>query len=65
MVRVGAPDPEVWTELFLANRDYLSEVLSRYIARLEDFREALETNDAQRLKSALADGANAKSKAKM
>ena len=60
MVRVGAPDPDVWTELFLANRDKLADVLSRYIARLEDFRAALDQSDAGRLHAALAQGGEAK-----
>ena len=60
MVRVGAPDPDVWTELFMLNRDNLCAVLLRYIQRLEDFREALSAGDSERLRSALADGVAAK-----
>jgi prephenate dehydrogenase len=60
MVRVGAPDPDLWTELFLANRDALTPVLDRYIARLADFRDALADNDAARLHAALEDGVAAK-----
>lgn len=60
MVRVGAPDPDVWTELFSLNRDALLPVLERYIARLEDFREALATGDLPRLHRALEDGVAAK-----
>ena len=62
MVRVGAPDPDVWTELFTLNRDALLPVLSRYIARLEDFRAALEDNDSLRLHRALETGVQAKGK---
>ena len=60
MVRVGAPDPDVWTELFMINRDALLPVLCRYIERLEDFRAALEDSDAKRLHHALEDGVKAK-----
>lgn len=60
MIRVGAPDPETWTELFLLNRDKLSEVLGRYIERLRDFKEAIDGNDAVRLRAALAEGQPAK-----
>ena len=60
MVRVGAPDPEVWTELFLLNRDRLGEVLARYIARLTDFQAAIASNDPVRLKAALDEGLPAK-----
>lgn len=60
MVRVGAPDPDVWTELFMLNRDNLSAALLRYIQRLEDFREALSAGDSQRIRAALTDGVAAK-----
>lgn len=60
MVRVGAPDPDVWTDLFMLNRDKLSAVLVRYIERLENFREALSAGDAARLHSALEEGVAAK-----
>lgn len=62
MVRVGAPDPDIWTELFTLNRDALLPVLTRYIERLEDFREALEGNDFERLHRALENGVKAKGK---
>lgn len=60
MVRVGAPDPDVWTELFLANRDSLMPVLDRYLARLQAFRRALRDEDAAALKRDLAEGGVAK-----
>ena len=60
MVRVGAPDPQVWTELFLSNRDNLSDVLGRYIKRLEDFKAAIDSADTAALKAQLAEGKAAK-----
>ena len=60
MARVGAPDPDTWTELFFANRDALLPVLERYIARLDDFRDALAANDRARLHAALEDSVAAK-----
>lgn len=60
MVRVGAPDPDVWTELFMLNREKLSAVLVRYIERLEDFREAISAGDASRIHAALEEGVAAK-----
>lgn len=60
MVRVGAPDPDVWTELFMLNREKLSAVLVRYIERLEDFREAISAGDAARIHAALEEGVAAK-----
>ena len=57
LVRVGAPDPDVWTELFMANRDFLGDVLGRLIARLEDYRKSIAAGDAAAVHAALADGA--------
>lgn len=62
MVRVGAPEPDTWTQLFFDNRDALLPVLDRYLARLRDFREALADDDRPRLHRALADGVAAKAK---
>ena len=60
MVRVGAPDPDVWTELFMLNRDNLERVLARYIGRLEEMRTAISAGDAAALHAILRDGAAAK-----
>ena len=62
MARVGAPDPEMWTELFLSNRDALLPVLERYVARIADFRDAVRDGDGDRLRRALEEGVVAKSK---
>ena len=60
MVRVGAPDPDTWSELFLANAAALVPVLERYIARLADFRDAIASGDSRRLHNALTEGVAAK-----
>ena len=52
--RVGFPDPETWTELFIANSDDLLAVLDRYAARLDVFRKALREKDAVLVRSELA-----------
>ena len=62
MVRVGAPDPDTWSELFLANAAALVPVLERYIARLADFRDAIASGDSRRLHNALTEGVAAKGK---
>ena len=62
MVRVGAPDPDTWTELFFANREALLPVLERYIARMEEFRGALAADDRGRMHRALEEGVAAKSR---
>lgn len=60
MVRVGAPDPDVWTELFFDNATHLVPVLERYISRLELFRNALATGDREAMLAALREGVAAK-----
>lgn len=62
MVRVGAPEPDTWTQLFFDNRDALLPVLDRYLERLNDFRTALAENDRARLHRALEVGVVAKKK---
>lgn len=62
MARVGAPDPDVWTELFMLNRDNLAAVLVRYIERLEDLREAISAGDAKRIHAALEEGVASKAR---
>lgn len=63
MTRVGAPDPTVWSELLMANKDNLTAVLDRYTARLDSFRKALESCDERAMAAMLAEGANAKAAA--
>ena len=60
MIRVGAPAPKMWAELFLANRDALLPVLDRYVARLSDFRAALAAGDEAALMRQLEEGVAAK-----
>ena len=62
MARVGAPDPDTWTELFFANREALLPVLERYVARMEEFRGALAADDRGRMHRALEEGVAAKSR---
>lgn len=60
LVRVGAPDPALWSELFSANREALLPVLDRFIARLSAFRTALAADDRPALAAQLAEGTAAK-----
>ena len=60
MIRVGAPDPLLWTELFMENRDALLAVLDRFIGRLADFRNALTAQDSAALRVQLEAGKEAK-----
>ena len=60
MTRVATVDPDIWTDLFLANRTSLDAVLTRLIDRLGQYREAIRGEDAAALKQLLAEGRAAK-----
>ncbi len=60
MTRVSTVDPDVWTSLFLSNADPLSEVLGRLIARLGEYKAAIDSRDADALRAMLAAGRDAK-----
>ena len=60
MTRVATVDPDIWTDLFLANGDSLDAVLTRLIGRLGQYREAIRGKDAATLKNLLAEGRAAK-----
>lgn len=56
MTRVARLDPDIWTELFLSNRDALLVTLEGLVARLNDYRAALASRDADALRALLAAG---------
>ena len=56
MTRVARLDPDVWTALFLANRDALLVTLEGLVARLDGYRAALAASDADALRALLAAG---------
>ena len=60
MTRVATVDPDIWTDLFLSNRDSLDAVLSRLIDRLGQYRDAIRGEDAANLRKLLAEGRAAK-----
>ena len=62
LTRVGAPDPELWTELFLMDKEALLPVLGRLIKRLDNFRSALEKEDEEAMRSQLREGTTMKEK---
>ena len=64
MTRVATVDPDIWTDLFLDNRDSICEVLDRLISRLGEYREAIRSGDARLLREMLAAGRAAKEKSK-
>ena len=60
MTRVATVDPDVWTDLFLANADALSAALGGLVERLGEYRTAVDARDAARLRALLAEGRAAK-----
>ena len=60
--RVGTIDANMWSELFLYNSKYLSDSLSEYINRLEDFKKALDKKNTNELKKLMINSNKIKSK---
>ncbi|MCL2024210.1 MAG: prephenate dehydrogenase/arogenate dehydrogenase family protein [Coriobacteriia bacterium] len=60
MTRVATLDADMWTELFLANRDNLVSHLDALVAHLADYRMALVAEDADVLRELLEAGVCAK-----
>ncbi len=49
--RIASSDPEMWRDICLANREALMEVMERYMADLQELREAVRTGDGERLEA--------------
>ena len=56
LTRVAWLNESMWTELFLENKDYLMEELDLVIDHLQEYRDAMAQDDAERLCSLLAEG---------
>ncbi len=56
MTRVAWLNPEMWSELFLDNRDKFIPELEMFINNLNEYKEALEAGDKERLISLLTEG---------
>ena len=63
MTRVARLDEDMWTELFLADADFLTGELKLLITHLEEYQSALESRDAETLRSLLKDGREKKATA--
>lgn len=63
MTRVARLDENMWTELFMDNRDYLTEELEILIENLNDYLDALKAGDAEKLRALLKDGCEKKASA--
>ena len=51
---------DMWAELFLENREHLLTELTGLMARLDEYRAALEDRDQSRLRELLREGRLAK-----
>ena len=56
LTRVARRNPDMWTELFLDNRDALVTEIDTLIDNLKVYSDALKNGDAEALRSALAEG---------
>ncbi len=56
LTRVARLNPVMWTELFLDNGDNLSREIGILIEHLQEYRDAIDANDAERLEKLLAEG---------
>lgn len=60
LTRVAWLNEDMWTELFLENKSHLIEELDCFIKSLTEYRDAMEQDDAHKLRSLLADGKKCK-----
>ena len=56
MTRVAKLNEEMWTELFLENKDNLALEIDTLIKNLQQYKTALENADSEKLSSLLAEG---------
>lgn len=56
LTRVANLNPEMWSELFLENRDFLGAEVASLIDELEKFQKAIEKNDRDKLMDLLQEG---------
>lgn len=60
MTRVASLNAEMWSELFLENKDNLVNEIDNIINNLTDYRNAIASNDREELKRLLEEGAKRK-----
>jgi prephenate dehydrogenase len=63
MTRVARLDEDMWTELFLDDADYLTRELDVLIQNLQDYAQALQAKDADKLRALLKEGREMKATA--
>ena len=55
ITRIASSSPTMWEHICLLNQEYISEILSEYIASLEKIKALVDTSDADRLHSFFAE----------
>ncbi len=50
-VRLAKSNPKTWQPIFIKNKKYVSEALASYIVLLNNFKDALDNNDDEKLLS--------------
>lgn len=60
MTRVAFLNAPMWSEIFISNKDYLLAELDSLIGNLSLYREAIETEDTEKLAELLAEGSRRK-----
>ena len=56
MTRVARLNPEMWSELFLDNRDNILRELDSFLTELTKYRDAIDARDKETLQRLLAEG---------
>ena len=56
MTRVAYLNENMWSELFLDNRDYLVTELDGLISRIQEYRDVIQTGDEKALTALLLKG---------
>lgn len=62
LTRVAKLNADMWTELFLSNREYLAEEIDCIIENLKKYSEAIKNGDANELHKLLKEGSDRKEK---
>ena len=56
MTRVARLDPSMWSKLIMDNKDHLLDNLNEFIDNLTEYRDAIASDDGERLKELLSKG---------
>ncbi|MBQ3283338.1 MAG: prephenate dehydrogenase [Atopobiaceae bacterium] len=63
LTRVAQLNADMWSELFLENADFLSEEVGTIIRSLQEYKDAIDAGDRDRLHDLLAEGSRLKREA--